>query len=107
MNQAVSSHLSQIEHICESHQVNYLYAFGSVVNENFKQGKSDIDFAVEFSSKVPILQISKKYFSLIRTLEELLQSKVELVSYKVVRNQIFKEELDRTKVAIYEAKEPQ
>lgn len=88
--------------ICKKHFVANLFLFGSAVSDSFS-AKSDLDFAVLFSEDLSPLQHGEAFFALKDDLEALFLRKVDLVSYRVVKNPIFKRELDETKVELYAA----
>ncbi len=58
----LNQHIEQITKICESNDVNILFAFGSVNSEGF-DSESDIDFIVEIDDIDPI-SYADKYFNL-------------------------------------------
>lgn len=65
--------------------------------------KSDIDLLVEFSSELEILDYPDNYFSLLDDLEKLLESKVDLVSVKSLKNPVLIEEINKHKISSYAA----
>lgn len=92
----------ELKQICKEHFVSKLFLFGSAVNGLFTPD-SDLDFAVLFSEKLTPLEHGEAFFSLQNTLEKLFKCKIDLISYRVVKNPIFKEELDKTKIELYAA----
>lgn len=102
MNQLVSDKTSEIKDICEKHAVASLYLFGSALNESFSS-TSDLDLAVVFKDTLTPLEIGEAFFELLSDLEQLFNRKIDLLSYRVVKNPIFKAELDKTKKTIYAA----
>ncbi|OOG70489.1 nucleotidyltransferase family protein [Algoriphagus sp. A40] len=98
----IRDHSEEIKMICKDHFVSKLFLFGSAVNGVFKP-ESDLDFAVLFSEKLTPLEHGEAFFSLQNALEKLFGRKVDLISYRVVKNPIFKEELDKTKITLYAA----
>lgn len=102
MNQLVSDNISEIKDIYEKNAVASLYLFGSALNEHFSS-TSDLDFAVEFKVSLSPLEIGEAFFELLNDLEKLFNRKIDLLSYRVVKNPIFKAELDKTKKTLYAA----
>jgi predicted nucleotidyltransferase len=68
------------------------------MNEN-----SDIDFLVQFSEEIEVLDYADNYFSFLEKLENLMGKKIDLVSKKSLKNPILIEEIDRSKVDLYAA----
>ncbi|HKL40892.1 MAG TPA: nucleotidyltransferase domain-containing protein [Cryomorphaceae bacterium] len=92
----------ELNSICRKNQVAELYLFGSAASNHFNE-ESDLDFSVLFDSNLPPLEHGEAFFNLKHDLETLFSKSVDLISYRVVKNPVFKEELDRTKVMLYAA----
>ncbi len=92
----------QLDSVCKKHFVANLFLFGSAVSDSFSEA-SDMDFAVLFSEGLSPIQHGEAFFALKDDLEALFLRKVDLVSFRVVKNPIFKRELDETKVELYAA----
>lgn len=101
MNPIITKNISQIESLCKKYKVKELYAFGSVTRKDFKK-KSDVDLLVEFK-KMGVFKYGEAYFSLTESLEKLFERNVDLLTIKSLRNPYFIEELNETKVKIYES----
>lgn len=91
-----------LHEICKKHFVSNLFLFGSAVSNSFSAA-SDMDFAVLFSEELSPLEHGEAFFALKDELEALFLREVDLISYRVVTNPIFKRELDETKVELYAA----
>ena len=102
MIRIIEENSEQLHFICQANHVAELYLFGSATSEEFTD-YSDLDFAVLFPDSLSPLEHGDAFFSLKDDLETLFGRPVDLLSYRVVKNPIFKEELDRTKVALYAA----
>jgi uncharacterized protein len=87
--------------LCKTHNVKYLYAFGSSVSDKFDPGKSDIDLLVEIDSNDP-LDRGEKLLSLWDLFEDFLKRKVDLLTESSIRNPFLRKSIDSTKVLIYE-----
>ncbi len=89
----------QIKELCKINQVKSLYAFGSVVRDDFNID-SDIDLVVDFNEKDPF-RYTDLYFNLKSKLEELLKRNIDLIEERAIKNPIFRQQLEKTKVKIY------
>ena len=95
----LTRHIDQIRKLCGSNKVKSLFAFGSVLTNDFRVD-SDIDFVVDIDEKDP-LSYSDSYFNLKFQLEQLFQRKVDLLEQKAIRNPYLIDQIDQTKVLIY------
>lgn len=91
--------LEKIQEVCRSSHVRTLFAFGSVTREDFNES-SDVDLVVDFDEKDPF-KYTDLYFNLKDKLEEILKRHVDLLEERAIKNRIFKQELENTKVKIY------
>ncbi len=95
----LTKHIDQIRKLCGSNNVKSLFAFGSVLTEDFRK-ESDIDLIVDIDEKDP-RAYSDRYFNLKFQLEHLFQRKVDLLEQKALKNPYLKEKLEHTMVRIY------
>ncbi|GAA0890617.1 hypothetical protein GCM10009122_02950 [Fulvivirga kasyanovii] len=103
MDPFLLKHIDEIQLECQKNGVSKLYAFGSVVDGRFKPGKSDIDLLVEFdSNEVSQRDQAKCMLRLWINLQNLLNSKVDLVSKGTVNGKFFKKYLELYKELIFE-----
>ena len=84
--------LQQIKSLCDNNRVKSLFAFGSVVRNDFSLD-SDIDFVVDFEEKDPY-KYANLYFDFKDSLEELLERQIDLIEERGVKNPFFRQELD-------------
>jgi predicted nucleotidyltransferase len=91
--------LELIQKLCKTYKVKSLFAFGSVIREDFED-TSDIDLIVDFNENDPF-KYTDLYFNLKHNLEEVLKRQVDLLEERGIRNRIFRKQLDTTKVRIY------
>lgn len=89
--------------LCKQFGVTELYLFGSAASSSFNPAKSDLDFAVRFSNDVPVEDMADHFFGLSEALENLFDRKVDLVSIPALKNPVFIDELNATKVQLYAA----
>jgi len=87
--------------LCKTHNVKYLYAFGSSVTGKFNSVGSDIDLLVEIDTEDPV-ERGEKLLSLWDMFEDLFKRKVDLLTESSVRNPFLRKTIDSTKVLIYD-----
>ncbi|EPR68135.1 nucleotidyltransferase family protein [Cyclobacterium qasimii] len=98
----IQNKIDDIIGACKQHHVETLSLFGSAA-KNVMLENSDIDLLVAFSDDIDILDYADNYFSLLDTLQNILNRKVDLVSSKSIKNPVLKEEVYQTKVELYAA----
>jgi len=96
----IAPYIPQIRKLCEQHKVGRLYAFGSVLTEQFTD-ESDVDFLYTFRDDIPILEVVNHYFNFQNDLEKTLSRQVDLTSEKDLKNPYFIKEVEATKQLIY------
>ena len=95
----ISQHIDVINTLCKSHKVKSLYAFGSVLTDQFTD-QSDIDLIVDFSD-IQLLDYSDNYFDLKFALEDTFNRSVDLIEDKAIKNPYFKKAIEKNKALIY------
>ena len=100
MNTLIEHNREKLKKICIKNQVAELYVFGSALTNDFSD-QSDLDFAYVLKEDLSPIEYGDAFFGLMEDLERLFDRKIDLVSYRVVKNPIFKQELDRTKKSLY------
>ena len=99
-----SSRLQDITELCEKHKVKKLYAFGSIVDGRFVEGKSDIDLLVELrprSDEEKARTLLKIWLDFQRT----LNCEVDLITPNCIRGKYFKKYLSLYKELIFSHKQ--
>jgi predicted nucleotidyltransferase len=91
--------IEQIQELCKSNRVKTLFAFGSVLRDDFNES-SDIDLVVDIDEKDPF-KYTDLYFHLKSKLEEILKRQVDLLEERAIKNRIFRQQFENTKVEIY------
>ena len=86
--------------LCKQYKVGELYAFGSVLTDDFSSS-SDIDLLIQFAN-VDLMDYFDNYMDLKEAFEELFGRPVDLVENQAVRNPVFRRILDRDKKLLYE-----
>ena len=87
--------------LCQKFGVKRLYAFGSVVGNNFDFEKSDLDFIVELDQMPPLVR-GENLMALWEALEILFARKVDLISSFPIKNPYLRASITKTKQLIYE-----
>jgi predicted nucleotidyltransferase len=95
----LKNHLERIKKLCSKHDVNSLFAFGSIVSDRFTED-SDIDLIVDIDNKNPFTY-TDNYFALKFQLEDILQRQVDLLEDKAISNPFLKQQIENTKVLVY------
>lgn len=102
MIKLIEERLDDIIALCKMHRVNSIALFGSAAMGSMHEN-SDVDFLVQFSDDIDVLEYADNYFSFLEQLETLIGKKIDLVSRKSLKNPILIEEIDRSKVDLYAA----
>lgn len=89
----------ELKSLCKTNRVKSLFAFGSVTRDDFNED-SDIDLVVDFDESDPF-KYTDLYFNLKDKLEVLLNRQVDLLEERAIRNRVFRQQLDSTKIKIY------
>jgi uncharacterized protein len=88
-----------ITKLCKTHKVKSLYAFGSILTENF-DGDSDIDLIVEFT-KMEVEDYVDNYFDFKFSLQEIFKRPVDLLEEKAIKNPYFLENVNQKRQLVY------
>ncbi len=102
IHSSVENSRELIADLCRKHHVRRLWLFGSAVNGNFDPKTSDLDFLVEFLPAAS-RDYAGAYFGLLKALQELFQREIDLVEAEPIQNPYFKEAVEETRTALYEA----
>jgi uncharacterized protein len=100
LNAIITNNINQIKAICEAHHVKKLYAFGSVVTDDY-QFYSDVDLLVDFENEEENNEFSENFFWLRENLIYTLKKPIDLLFYKKALNSKIKTEIEAKKVLIY------
>jgi hypothetical protein len=100
MNSIIEINKSSIAKLCKENKVDKLYAFGSVLTDNFNEN-SDIDFVVSFNNQIKLLDYADNYFNLLFSFEDLFNKKIDLITEKSLKNPYFIKEVNETKQLVY------
>ncbi len=102
MLKLIEDRITEIILLCKSHHVISIALFGSAAKGSMHVN-SDVDFLVQFSDELPVLDYADNYFNLVEELEKIVGKKVDLISIKSLKNQILIEDIERSKVVLYAA----
>ena len=86
--------------LCRQYGVRCLAVFGSAVKGTFDPATSDLDFVVDLGTYER--GVARRYLGLIVALESLFGRDVDVVTIHPDTSDIFRSELERTAVTIYE-----
>jgi len=101
MNPVLTENLKNISEVCRKYRVIRLEAFGSVLSEHFGP-ESDVDFVVLFHRDAET-NAFRQYFEFKEELEEILNRPVDLVCANSIRNTVFRNTIDASKVPLFAA----
>lgn len=99
MSTILSDNINRIKALCQKHKVRSLYAFGSVLTNQFRDD-SDIDLVVNFNDG-DIEDHFVNFFDFQEALENVFARKVDLVDYSAIQSHTFLNEINRTRQLIY------
>ncbi len=99
MELIIEKNLTNIKSIFNKYDVKEAYLFGSAATNKFND-KSDIDFLFSFSEDLNYETYFNNYFSLLNDLEKLLNTQVDLVSQKTLKNPYLIESINESKIRI-------
>jgi len=102
MIELLQSNRQALEEVCSRFGVARLEVFGSALQEDFRQGASDLDLLVDFKPMEPYARVDA-YFGLLNELRAMFQEKIDLVMVDAVRNPYIAREIERTKQLLYAA----
>ncbi len=89
----------EITKLCETYKVKSLYAFGSVLTEDFKP-ESDIDLIVEFKG-INLEDYADNYFDFKFSLQNVLKRPVDLLEDQAIKNPYFKKTINEKRQLVY------
>ena len=98
----LSNRIDEIIALCEKHKVKAISVFGSAAR-NSMTPESDIDFLVQFSEEIDVLDYADNYFSFLQGLEQITGRSIDLLSVNSLRNPVLREEIIRSKIDLYAA----
>ena len=94
-----SPYKAEITDLCRQYHVKKLFAFGSVLSDNFNE-HSDVDLIVDFD-KQAIKDHFLHYFDFKYSLEDVFNREVDLLEEQPIRNSYLRRNIENTKTLIY------
>lgn len=91
----LENHIADIHKLCSTYKVKHLYAFGSILTENFNTD-SDIDLVVDFEPN--------NYYDFKFSLQDVLQRPVYLLEEKAIKNPYLKQSINQQRQLIMDIK---
>ncbi len=88
-----------ISELCEKHNVEKLYLFGSATNDKFTN-ESDIDFLVRFKS-IHLAKYFENFLSFKEHLKATFKREIDLVEEQSLKNPILIQSINKSKQLIY------
>lgn len=85
--------------LCKAHKVKSLYAFGSILSDNFN-AESDIDLIVDFAN-MDVDDYADNYFDFKFSLQELFKRPIDLLEEKAIKNPYFHESVNQKRELVY------
>src|SRR3970040_1621653 len=89
----------EIIKLCKSHKVKSLYAFGSVLTDEFNS-ESDIDLIVDFAN-IKVEDYADNYFDFKFSLQDVLKRPVDLLEEQAIRNPYFRKTVNQKRQLVY------
>jgi predicted nucleotidyltransferase len=89
----------EIIKLCKSHKVKSLYAFGSVLTDEFNS-ESDIDLIVDFAN-IKVEDYADNYFDFKFSLQDVLKRPIDLLEEKAIRNPYFRKAVNQKRQLVY------
>lgn len=102
MNHIIEDKIHDLIDLCKKHKVESFALFGSGASDTMNED-SDLDFLVQFSNELDVLDYADNYFSFLEQLQNLTGKKVDLVSKKSLKNPVLIQEIERSKIELYAA----
>lgn len=95
----LKTYSQDIIQLCKAHSVKSLYAFGSVLTENFNND-SDIDLIVDFAP-INVEDYADNYFDFKFSLQDILKRPIDLLEEKAIKNPYFLKSVNQQRQLVY------
>jgi predicted nucleotidyltransferase len=102
MQDFITAKREEIAALCRKHHVRRLSIFDSAARDDFDAAKSDVDIIVDFEDIEPKLYFDNKS-ELIDELVSLFGRKIDLLTWKSVRNPYLLHEIESSQELFYAA----
>jgi len=97
----IENKLDKLFELCNKYKVIRLFIFGSLSKGNFNSETSDIDLIVELE-KLPPIEKGENLMRFWSELEKLFTRKVDLLTEKNLKNPYLKNEIENSKLLLYD-----
>lgn len=97
----ISDNLEAIRDLCRKHGIRKLDLFGSAATGSFDPESSDLDFIVDLGEYTAGTDF--RYIDLIADLEAILGHTIQMITEPSIKNDYFREAVDRQRVNLYDA----
>ncbi len=91
----------EIADICRRQGIYRLDVFGSAATGQFDPRTSDVDFIAEFDDSSTAGGLLDRYLELATRLEALLETPVEIITPRSIRNPYFRESVNTSRETVY------
>jgi len=98
----VEARRAELRSLCRRYGVSRLRLFGSAVKGEFDPASSDLDFLVEFHPPVG-MNAFHQFIDLKLDLEDLFARHVDLVTWRAVKDPVFRERAEESAIELYAA----
>ena len=95
----LDKHIIDIRKLCYHYRVKQLYAFGSVLTNEFNT-ESDVDLVVDFDP-IDTAFYADNYYDFKFSLQNILKRPIDLLEEKAIKNPYFKQNLNQQRQLIY------
>ena len=95
----INRHIDELISLCNKHNVDKMYLFGSATTPNFKDD-SDIDFLVKFKT-IDINDYFDNYLHFKENLIQLFGRDIDLLEEQALRNPILISSINKSKELVY------
>ncbi len=96
----INKHIEQIKKLCDIHNVDKMYLFGSVALRSEFSAHSDIDFLVKFKP-IELAHYFQNYMNFKENLKKLLGREIDLLEEQTLKNPILIKSINKSKELIY------
>lgn len=98
-NNVLLEHIEAIVQLCEKHQVDKLYLFGSAAKGDLMP-LSDVDFLVKFRD-FNLKYYFENFLTLKQSLADILKRKIDLVEQQALKNPVLIRSIEKSKILVY------
>jgi predicted nucleotidyltransferase len=102
MQEFIAAQREEIAEVCRRHHVRSLSVFGSAVRDDFDPERSDVDIIVEFED-FPMEEYLDNKWALYDELSAKFGRKVDLLTWKSLKNPVIRQDVEATHVTLYAA----